>query len=277
MKKVLNKPSWDAVLDASMCDKYNNAELTITIKLGFKQINPAAGSLTGTYNDYGDSRAPARKIDKWTKNSWDAWKFNFIQSAQKYWDSKYWLINNFSLFDYQDAGVKYIPNVWCRFKLLGADATPGFKSHHTIEVVRLNKAETWFGSHSKLYDSLDTNSVQKGTDSKGLPIMQKAHVHEIGHLLGLGHVDEGKPHCPSTNTNASACYGVSDSDKYAVMGQGMQLRDSNANPWRQALIEMFLKGNINLPNDWAPARVRHYPRTLAEVAANTKITTKPKR
>jgi hypothetical protein len=60
------------------------------------------------------------------------------------------------------------------------------------------------------------------------------------------------------------------------MGQGMQLRDSNANPWRQALIVFFLKGNINLPNDWAPKQTRHYPRTLAEVASNVHITKKPK-
>ncbi|HSX50866.1 MAG TPA: hypothetical protein VLF09_07925 [Cellvibrio sp.] len=277
MKKTLAKSSWDAVLDTSMCDKYTNAELTITIKLGFKQINPAAGALTGTYNDYGDPRAPARKIDKWTKNSWEAWKLNFVQSAQKYWDGKFWLINNFSLMDLQDNGVKYIPNVWCRFKLQGADATPGFKSHHTIEVVRLNKSETWFGSHSRLFDSLDTKSVAKGTDSKGRSIMQKAHVHEVGHLLGLPHVDVGKSHCPPSNTNSSACYGVADTDKYAVMGQGMQLRDSNANPWRQAMIDIFVKGNINLPSDWTPKQTRHYPRTLAEVTSKTLITKKPTR
>ena len=277
MKKALKKSSWDALLDTSACDKYNNAELTITIKLGFRQINPAGGALTGTYHDYGDPRATARKIDKWSKTAWEVWKLNFIQSAQQYWDAKFWLINNFSLMDYDDAGIKYIPNIWCRFKLLGADASPGFKSHHTIDVVRLNKSETWFGSHSTLYDSLDTNSVPKGTDSKGQSIMQRAHVHEVGHLLGLPHVDVGKPHCPPANTNASACYGVTDRDKYSVMGQGMQLRDSHVNPWRQAIIDILNKGSIHISKDWQPKRIRHYPRTLPEVATNALITKKPTR
>lgn len=145
-------------------------------------------------------------------------------------------------------------------------------------MVRLHKSETWFGSHSRLYDSLDINLVQKGRDSKGNPIMQQAHVHEVSHLLGLGHVDIGKPHCPSTgNTNASACYGIKDADKYSVMGQGMQLRIKHANPWREAVTKITGKGSVSNTGDWTAKTNRHYPRTLAEVAANKDITTRLKR
>jgi hypothetical protein len=61
------------------------------------------------------------------------------------------------------------------------------------------------------------------------------------------------------------------------MGQGMQIRDIHANPWREALIEMLKKGNIYSINDWAAKKQRHYPRTLAEVSSNALITQKPKR
>jgi len=277
MKKRIITPSWDALLDTDVCDPYNNADLTITLKMGFKQVNPPPGSATGNYNDYGDPSSPTRKISRWTPAEWARWKTHFLTSAQKYWHGKFWLINNFSELEYESKGVKYRPNVWCKFELLGGDASAG-KYHHTIEVVRLHKSETWFGSHSKLYDSLDTNLVQKGTDSKGKPIMQRAHVHEVGHLLGLGHVDIGKAHCPTTsNTNASACYGIQDADKYSVMGQGMALRVKHANPWREAITKLTGKGTVVNSLDWATKTGRHYPRTLTEATTKKHITVRPKR
>lgn len=120
--------------------------------------------------------------------------------------------------------------------------------------------------------------MQKATDSYGRPIMQRAHVHEIGHLLGLGHVDIGKAHCPAVgDTNAAACYGVADVDKLAVMGDGMALRTSFATPWRRAAIKLTGKGHIAGHHDWDARRQRIYPRTTAEVAANRLVTTRPLR
>lgn len=231
-----------------------NADLTLTLKLGFKQINPEGGKDEGTYYDYGDAKETARKIVKWTDAAWTEWKNNFVASAQKFWTGKFWLENNFDLYGVESVQVPYvagfyIPNINCKFKLIGSDAGAGGQ-HHTIEVVRLAKTETFFGSHSRLYDSLDTKEVVKGRDSKGNKILQKAHVHEVGHLLGLPHVDVGKKHCPTSgNTNAAPCYGVSDEDKKAVMGAGMQLRPANADPWRKAMIAISTKGSVT-GTDW---------------------------
>lgn len=277
MKIGMSFAEWEAELNTDCCDPYNNAELTLTLKLGFRQINPANGAAEGTYHDYGDNTRTERKIVKWSSEAWASWKHNFCTSAQAFWHGKFWLINNFAEYHFTVRGTEYRPNIWCRFRLVGGDADQG-AHNHIIEVVRLHRSETWFGSHSTLYDSLDTNSVQKATDSAGKPIKQRAHVHEVGHLLGLDHVDVGQPHCPASgDTNATQCYGMSDYSMNSVMGSGMQLRLEHAAPWRKAMIALSGRGSIGTATDWEAKMRRHYPRTMAEVASNAAITATPVR
>jgi hypothetical protein len=285
MKKTYKLAKFDAELNTDVCDAYNNAELTLKLRIGFKQVNPSGGAAAGTHNDYGDPTETSRKTIKWTAPEWERWKKQFSDSAQTFWNGKFWLINNSGAYPYKVGKETYIPNVWCRFELSAADADAA-SQHFVIDVVRLDPSEKWFGSHSTLYDNLDILPAQKGTDSKGKPIMQRAHVHEIGHLLGLGHVDEGKD-CPTSgNTNAAACYGIADADKTAVMGGGMQIRIGNAAPWSNSmnLIQAMewltgLLGNLAspFPKPWTVAMTRHYPRTSAEAAAGKMLTSKPVR
>jgi hypothetical protein len=298
MKKKLTFSKFDAELNTDCCDPYNNAELTLTLRMGFRQINPAGGAASGTYHDYGDVTAPTRRIVKWSAADWSSWKSNFVSSAQAFWMGKFWLLNDSGSFPYTKGAVTYYPNVWCRFKLVGNEATVA-GNHHTIDVVRLRPTESWFGSHSTLYDSKDTYSVQKATTSTRKKVMQRAHVHEVGHLLGLNHVDVGKAHCPASgNTNAQACYGIADSDTVSVMGSGMQLRIENAYPWRESLRYFALEelatavlsplslafgsASLSLPvisltAVWPAKMQRHYPRTVAELKAGAAITSLPVR
>jgi hypothetical protein len=291
MIKTINLPKYDAELNTDVCDEYNNAELKITLKLGFRQINPPAGAATGTYHDYGDAVGPTRKIIKWTTGEWSAWKRNFAQSAERYWRDKFWLSNNAGRFAYRAGKLVFVPNFWCRFSIIGSNADVG-THHHVIDVVRLDSTETRFGSHSKLYDNLDTKPIGKGTDSKGKTIMQQAHIHEVGHLLGLRHVDVGKPHCPATgNTNAIACYGITDFDQNSVMGQGMVLRTEHASAWLTAAYlfnyaegpskiytpPMLRTAIYGLSNPFEAKMSVHYTRTTEEFEKNLLITKKPVR
>ncbi len=270
MKKTIKTTRWNAELDTDVCDRYNNADLTLTLNLGFRQINPPGGAASSMYNDYGIPTKPQRKIIRWTAGAWGTWTSNMIQSAQKFWNGKFWLVNNFPILHYADGSHTYQPNIYCRIRIKHTDVA---LAHHSIDVVRLHSSENWFGSHSTLYDSRDTRRAKKNTDSKGKSVVQRAHVHEVGHLLGLGHVDEGKAHCPTTgNTNASDCYGVADEDMHTVMGSGMALTIFFAIPWQRAIIRLTGKG-APLTSDWGAKMRRHYPRTLDEVKRFAAITT----
>ena len=282
LQKTLKLARCDATLSTDVCNLRTNADLTLILRLGFRQINPAGGAASGTYNDFGDPARKARKIIKWDSGSWAAWKQNFCRSAERFWHGKFWLLNNLGVFPYKvPQGSIFLPNFYCRFTLQGSDANAGHH-HHVIDVVRLDPSETWFGSHSTLYDNLDTNPIQKGTDSAGKPIVQQAHVHEVGHLMGLGHVDIGKAHCPATaDTNAPSCYGVTDQDKNSVMGQGMQLRGIHATPWFDALKEFIkvespstlYKPEAKFVKRISPSLRLEYPRTVAEFEAGTHLHT----
>lgn len=313
MKSAMSFPQFEAELNTDHCDPYTNADLTLTLKLGFRQINPAVGSTVAGYHDLGDPTLPVRKIVPWTIGSWNLWKKNFVDTATRFWDGKFWLSNNFPLYEYEknplgfwapqastsaglrpwdskswlpgdfsmaDAGrtnTRYRPNIWCRLKIVDRDISFG-GHHHVIDVIRLHKDEPFFRSHAKLYDQRDINSATTGIDSKGQKIVQRTHVHEIGHLLGLGHVDIGKPHCPpGGNTNANLCYGVADNDQYSVMGRGMQLRPEHAMPWRRAMVALSGKGNALTATDWEVRMQKLYPRLPGEAAANAMLTHRPNR
>jgi len=70
MKKAIKLSNFDAELNTDVADAYRNMNLTLTLRLEFRQINPTGGAATGTYHDYGDSTEVARKIAKWTLGSW---------------------------------------------------------------------------------------------------------------------------------------------------------------------------------------------------------------
>src|SRR5262249_62396998 len=59
------------------------------------------------------------------------------------------------------------------------------------------------------------------------------HFHEVGHLLGLGHVGTGG-HTNVHNDNSPTAYGVTKQEMQDVMGRGHSRHDWHATPWQEA-------------------------------------------
>lgn len=274
MKVTYSSSVGDYTLNTNAHDAYTNVELTITLRLGFRQVNPDPKSDFGFYPD---SNNRPQKIVQWNEAYWSRWLSSFVWSVRHYWNGRFWLKNNLRQFEFKIHGVSYIPNIKCSFDLKAnaVHSGPNKQYHHVIDVVRLDPAEGYFRSHSKLYDNRDTVIHAGRLDSHKKPIMHLSHAHEIGHLLGLQHVDVGKAHCPATgDTSAAACYGVTDEDKSSIMGAGLRVRKEHALPWRRAMTWLTGKGDVTNPKDWEPWSIPLYPRTLDEADHDKLITTR---
>jgi hypothetical protein len=270
-KKVSTK--WDAELDRSMCDRYNNAELTLVLKLHIQKIDPSGGTVT-----HPDHDGTPRKIVAWG-GYWNTWTRKFKTDCEKFWGNKLWLKSPtlYHMHDFTDKGTVYQPNVWCRFKIDLVSSAAG--AHKSIKAVRLDPSEPFFRSNAGLYDHRDIKPVPQSHGGTKM-----THVHEVGHAIGLPHVGQGDRltlgglvcavhEWTGGSTNDSQCYGITEHEQRDAMGSGNELREWHAKPWQEAmaLFTGFAAGF------WTPSKQRHYPRTLVEVLTGKWHTAKPVR
>jgi hypothetical protein len=274
MKIAKKFSSFDAELDTDVCTPQTNANLTLTLRLGLFMQNPKRklpGTNYGAAYDGNKPGASLRHIVDWNANEWEAFKAKIGPVVERSWSGKFWLVNQKDKLLFSHGAASYAPNVYCKLKLVVADY--GSAPHHQrINVVRLHDKSLGFRSNKLNFSNRDLGirASKLGTlgkaDIKHVPV-----VHEIGHLLGLSHVDAGKPHCPpGSDQNAVACYGLADADQQNMMGYGMHLSVAQAYPWQLALRSLLQINSGGAPqlSDWRPSLRHHLPREV-KVAAKT--------
>ncbi len=276
MKISKTYPTISAELDTDICAPNSNAELTLTLRLGLRQQNPqnkAPGQNYGTVYDGNQPGQPVRAIVDWKPAEWAAFKQALVRQVESVWSKKFWLINGKSWFQFNSGAAAYVPNVYCKLKLVAEDAGAG--AHHAIiHVVRLRDDSPGFRSNTRNFDNRDVQSLATRLNAKGQPIVrQVTAVHEIGHLLGLDHINYGTPSCPfGSNMGAPDCYGVTTSEMHNIMGAGMQLRAADAYGWHRTLWTMIqgetkIAGHASVHmNDWTPSLRHNPPRKVAVTA-----------
>ena len=257
-------------MNTDVCDRLNNAEITVIAKVFLIQGDPAGGAKKGTAND---ADTNSQNIIKWDTGSWNIWKQKFASSAMTF-HGKFWLVNNHKWNEYEDRTVKYFPNIWCGLKI--EFAASAATAHHSITVYRVPRSGRGFRSNFSLMDSYDVELQKKGSDSAGKVLRQKPAVHELFHTLGVRHIDHGEATCPIGDSgNANPCYGDTDDDRHTLMGSAMNVHEKFADPWRRAAVKLTGKGAVGTATDWQAKLKRHYPRTQEEVDRDAQITHPP--
>jgi hypothetical protein len=230
--KLVNGGKWDADLADWVRNTSTNADLTIYIRLHFARIDPAGD--TGVYGDTDDTpTTPSKKkIQRWKPGEFERYTKNLISGAQRYWNGVFWLRTpkRYTGLDYPDSAATHRCNLFCRFEL--EEAVRESDAHYTIAVVRAQDGED-FRSNSRLYSQNDINSERLIPTST---VKFWTHFHEVGHLLGLGHVGTGGKRNVH-HDNSPTAYGVTKEEMEDVMGKGSVRHDWHALPWQQAAEE----------------------------------------
>lgn len=240
--KLKNGGKWDATLDEFVRNSHMNADLTIFIRVYFAKINPTAGR-AGLYGDTDDQPAhpSKRKIQRWAPGEFEHYTRQLLASAQRFWNGVFWLKtpSRYNGLDWPDSKPTHHCNIYCRLEL--EQAYKEGDSHYTIATVRVQDGEQ-FRSNSRLYSQLDIRSESLIPHST---VKFWTHFHEVGHLLGLGHIGWAGHHNLHANNNPQA-YGVTLQDKTDVMGMGSIRHHWHALPWQEAAADFT---GIS-KNDW---------------------------
>jgi hypothetical protein len=219
-----NGGKWDAELIDEVRNDRTNADLTITISVSFRKIDPKGDGIGQQL----DSDNVPRPIQKWAHGEFEAFKAKLLREARRFWNGVFWLRTPTSVkgLDWPDRNPTHRCNLYCKLQL--QEAIPPNIAHYEIDVVRV-KDGNQFRSHSRLYSQNDIKSENLIRHST---VKFWTHFHEVGHLLGLGHVNHHDIH--RNGLNSLKAYGVTKDQMQDVMGKGSRKHLWHAVPWQEA-------------------------------------------
>jgi hypothetical protein len=137
----------------------------------------------------------------WTDRGRDRWRTDFMRAVRNRWSFKHLIVPS---SECSGESCRAVP-----VRVSVVEDPSNF--HYAVQVVGSQvgeaRVETLASGQRQAVLGIDSNEQQQHFD-----FQQSQSEHEAGHMLGVPHI-----HCAS---NAPACYGVSQTDRADVMGEG---------------------------------------------------------
>jgi hypothetical protein len=224
----------------------NTTEFNLIIKVFLTRLNPHDGhKFQKIYDEFEDKKI---KYQAWTDAEWATFKEDFKSDTNKYlnWPNLHLYLLPWAEYKSKTAKIQLdyfrhphptrnstTPYVNCGTSvLLVADKS---KAHVSFQVIREKDGEPGYRSYDHLnpggqdYGILTNRDIDRWATPPSDGIPQNGAFHELGHVLGLRHINLHDPHCHRQN---QACYGKPGTPQYSDwMGSGNHVSAADASPW----------------------------------------------
>ena len=208
-----------------------NAFLCFILSMHLRRVEPDASGL------YVSASGDVIDNVPWTDQEWRQFRHAFWNKTNRYWNNRFWLIPpaHFRDLDWPPGLSTHRPNVKCGIELRVHDRPEHV--HLTIDCVHPQpgvfvRSSMGRTSGRGLLDPADVESNEQ-IPVAGEAQSQTTILHEIGHLLGLDHVNTNPSTCAAAN--AQGCYGMTTWQRGDLMGWGERLEPWHAWPWRDRI------------------------------------------